>query len=59
MELKEYIQSTTKIIPNTIKLLNKYNYKNKKYDFVNGLNEYPKTIKNGLKLFSRLWKRKL
>tara|TARA_R100000742_G_C4268694_1_gene87097 strand:+ start:393 stop:572 length:180 start_codon:yes stop_codon:yes gene_type:complete len=59
MELKDYIQQTGFLIKSSLKLLNEYNFKDIKYDFPNGEQEYPKTIKEAFNKIKRLWRRKL
>ena len=59
MELKEHIQQTGLLIKSSLKLLNEYNFKNIKYDFANGEQEYPKTMKEAFNKIKKLWRRKL
>tara|TARA_Y100000385_G_C13003047_1_gene598122 strand:+ start:585 stop:758 length:174 start_codon:yes stop_codon:yes gene_type:complete len=54
MELKKYIEATSKVITPSIDHLQLIEYKDKKLDFVYGLEEYHTSIKRMFKQLIRL-----
>ena len=54
MELKQYIQSTTKIIIPAIDNIQLVEYKNKELDFVYGMEEYHTSIRRMFKQIIRI-----
>ena len=57
MELKNYIEDTSKFIIPTIDHLQLVDYKDKELDFAYGLQEYPKTFTQVFKQIKRkLWR---
>ena len=58
MELKKYIENTTKIIIPTIDNIQLVEYKNKELDFAYGMQEYHTSFKRMLKEIIRIIWRK-
>jgi hypothetical protein len=58
MELKKYIESTTKIIIPTIDNIQLVEYKNKELDFVYGMQEYHTSFRRMFKQIMRIIWRK-
>ncbi len=57
MELKKYIQSTTKLIIPSVDHLQLVNYKNKELDFAYGMEEYHSSLRRMFKQIIRiLWR---
>ncbi len=54
MELKKYIESTTKIIIPTIDNIQLVEYKNKELDFVYGMQEYHTSFRRMFKQIIRI-----
>ena len=54
MELKKYIQATTKLIIPSIDHIQLVEYKNKKLDFVYGMEEYHTSFKRMFKQIIRI-----
>tara|TARA_R100001082_G_scaffold90823_1_gene57446 strand:+ start:523 stop:696 length:174 start_codon:yes stop_codon:yes gene_type:complete len=54
MELKKYIESTTKIIIPTIDNIQLVEYKNKELDFVYGMQEYHTSFRRMFKQIMRI-----
>tara|TARA_R110002020_G_scaffold224116_1_gene433523 strand:- start:98 stop:271 length:174 start_codon:yes stop_codon:yes gene_type:complete len=57
MELKKYIENTTKLIPHCIEHLQLLEYKNKELDFAYGLDEHHTSFKRLFKqIYRKIWR---
>jgi|TARA_R110000824_G_scaffold12566_3_gene55213 hypothetical protein len=54
MELKKYIESTTKLITPSIEYLQLVEYKDKELDFVYGMEEYHSSFRRMFKQIKRI-----